>query len=137
MPEDIITTLKKQHQELKGILTGIKDKLHTAALDSLDISARLVNFKKALAKHLDLENNIFYPELLKKMKERNLEVGNAELFIGEMKTLEREIIDFLSKYDEPKKIENKFDRFKPEFDFIISSLMIRVTSEEDSVYLYW
>jgi len=137
MPEDIITTLKKQHQELKGILTGIKDKLYTAAPDSLDISAWLVNFKKALAKHLDLENNIFYPELLKKMKERNLEVGGTELFIGEMKTLEREIVDFLSKYDEPKKIEAKLDRFKPEFDFIISSLMIRVTSEEDSVYLYW
>jgi len=137
MPEDIIITLKKQHQELRGILIGVKDKLNIAAPDSLDLSARLINFKKALAKHLELENNIFYPELLKKMKERNLEVGNAELFIGEMKTLEREIIDFLSKYDEPKKIENKFDRFKPEFDFIISSLMIRVTSEEDSVYLYW
>jgi hemerythrin-like domain-containing protein len=137
MPEDIIFDLKKQHQEMKGILAGIKDKLHTEAPESSDILKRLLNFKKSLDKHLRLENNTFYPELLKKMKERNLEVSNTELFIGEMKTLEMEIIDFLKKYDDPKKIDNNLARFKPEFDFIISSLMIRITSEEDGVFLYW
>lgn len=137
MPEDIIATLKQQHLEMKGILAGIKDKLHTEAPESSDILKRLLNFKKSLDKHLKLENNTFYPELLKIMKERNLEVSNTELFIGEMKTLEMEIIDFLKKYDDPKKIDNNLARFKPEFDFIISSLMIRITSEEDGVFMYW
>lgn len=137
MPQDIIITLKKQHQELKGILSGIKNKLNLDTPDSLDILARLVNFKKKLNKHLALENDTFYPALLRKMKERNLEVGNTELFIGEMKTLELEIIDFLNKYNQPKKIDSRLGRFKPELDFIISSLMIRITSEEDGIYLYW
>lgn len=137
MPEKIIATLKKQHQEMKGILAGIKDRLHTDAPAAPDISARLVNFRKALDKHLDLENNTFYPKLLSKMKEQNMEVGNTELFIGEMKTLEIEILDFLHRYDQSKKIDANLIRFKQEFDFIISSVMMRITSEEDGVFLYW
>jgi len=137
MKEDIINILKKQHQEMKGILAGVKDKLHTDTPESPDILKRLINFKKSLDKHLKLENDSFYPELLKKMREKNLEVSNTELFIGEMKKLEQEIIDFLKKYNDPKKIDNNLARFKPEFDFIISSVMIRITSEEDGVFLYW
>lgn len=137
MSEDLLKTLKNQHQELKGILIGIKDKFNSALPDCRDVLLRLNNFKKALAKHLDLENGEFYPELLMRMKKRNREVGETELFIDEMKTLEREILDFLQDYDEVNKIENNFDRFKPEFDFIFSSLMVRVTAEEEGVFLYW
>lgn len=137
MSEDILSTLIQQHQQLIGILTGVKSKIHNGKADSLDISVRLETFKKVLAKHLALENNNFYPELINKMKMRNMEVGDTELFIGQMKVLEREVLDFLSKYNEPKKIDAQLDKFSPEFDFIVSSLMMRITSEEDGIYLYW
>lgn len=137
MADNLVTTLKKQHQELQGILAGVKKKFNGSAPDGPEILSRLANFKQALGKHLKLENDTFYPELLEKIKARGLDVASIEIFIAEMKKLEKEISDFLKKYNSPKAIRNDPGRFRSEFDFITSSMIMRITSEEDGVFLYW
>lgn len=137
MSRNLIATLKRQHLELKGMLGGIKDKVHSSGIDSREIIARLAKFKTTLKRHLALENSAFYPKLLEKLKRRNLDTSSTEKFIEEMGALEKEILDFIAKYKDGERIEKNKKLFIGELDFIISSLMVRITSEEDGVFLYW
>ncbi len=137
MPDDLIFKLKRQHIELKGILSGIKTKIHSPQADGREIIARLSKFKSALARHLKLENETFYPAVLEKIKNRGLDTAETEKFIGEMKKLEKEVLDFIGTYKNPERIEKDGGVFVGEFDFIVSSLAIRISAEEDGVFLYW
>lgn len=135
--KNLIPKLINQHKNLRKELGRVQSEITAGPIDFLELNADLVNFKKLFETHLKLENGVFYPRLIEKFRGRKIETGYIEKFKREMQTFEQEVTAFLRRYDEPAKIESGIDRFKPEFNFMVSSMMMRITSEEDSVFLYW
>ncbi len=135
MDQELIDELISQHNNLKKELGKIKNEAVKDAPDFTVLFGGLKKFKKNLNEHVDLENDTFYPQILEKFKDKPTETEYIEKFISDMDELAKEINDFIDKYTYKLKVEKKFEEFKRELDFIISSLQIRVTSEEKGVFL--
>lgn len=137
MNKNIVNILIGQHNELRRETARIKTESQKDAPDFSAILAGLEEFGAALTAHLNLENNIFYPKLLQKLESRGFNTADTRKFIDEMKDIEKQIRDFLGKYDSIVKIENFFGAFKPDLNEMIAVLFIRIYSEENGVYLVW
>ena len=113
--------------------------LHTSQNDyeAKEIHLLLEKFAEDLTQHLHLENDIFYVELLKKMKERGQNTEKTELFITSMKDIEKEVFAFLNTYNDSDKITHFFDGFRHDLPLIIETLSLRIETEEAGVYSYW
>lgn len=135
MSEKLIDDLISQHDSLKKVLGKVKNETIKDLPDFSFIFSSLKKFKKDLAEHIDFENNEFYEQLFKKYKDKESELEYIKKFYSEMEELADEIYDFIDKYTYKKKIEKKFEDFKKELNFIISSLQIRISSEEQGVFL--
>jgi len=137
MKDKMIKTLIEQHNSLKKELDKTRNFAFETTPDGTKISESLARFKDALDDHLGLENDEFYPAVIKKIEEQGLPVEHTRQFIDEMTILEKEIIDFMKKYDDAALISDNILAFRSELEFVISSLAIRITSEEQGVFLYW
>jgi hypothetical protein len=135
MSESLIDKLISQHDSLKKLLGKIKNETVKDSSDFTYIFGSLKKFKKDLLEHIDLENNDFYAQLLERYKDKESDFEYIKKFQGEMDELADEIYEFIEKYTYKQKIERVFEEFKKELDFIISSLQIRVSSEEEGVFL--
>ena len=135
--KNIISTMITQHRALQKELGAIAEILGGSEPDAEKISQGLVQFKGDLMEHLDLENNTFYKELLKEMKEKGQNTDKTEQFIAEMDGIGKVVVEFLGKFASTQDIESKLDEFKSEFDNIVEVLTLRVESEESGVYAYW
>jgi len=134
---NILETLIAQHRVLQKDLI---DSLALSILENPDIpqiDAGMKKFLVDLPEHLNLENNIFYPNLLEKMKKKNIDTIKTEAFIAEMIIIGNAVMAFSDKYKTMPLIESQFDNFKKELSNIISVLNTRIESEESGVYLYW
>lgn len=72
--KELITVLISQHDNLRFILGNIKKELATNSFDSENILNELNEFKLKLAEHLKLEDETFYPGLLKLLSGRGDEI---------------------------------------------------------------
>lgn len=134
MNDDLIATLISQHNDLRrGILTIIEAEEFNAS----GIFENLENFKKTLSNHLNLEDNMFYPGVLKKLENRKIETETVLKFIEEMKIIAEKVFMFFEKYDKEEKIKMNQEEFKTDFKRISETLNIRMESEEDGIYMYW
>lgn len=127
----------KQHRGLQKDLGEVAKDLEDKSPDTGDIHKFLDKFAKDLKEHLDLENGVFYVDLLKKMKEAGQDTQKTEKFIAEMKEIEKVVIAFLEKYKDSKYIGDNIGEFKTEFANIVETLNLRIESEEIGVYAYW
>lgn len=131
---DLIEVLKKQHDKLAEYLNQISTGIEQS--DYSHIFENTTSLGKDLMEHLELENNTFYPILLENMRKNGQDTTKTELFIAEMKDIEKEVLPFLDKYNSTQKIEENFENFKEEFRNISEALMLRVESENTGVYTY-
>jgi regulator of sigma D len=135
---DIISTLIKQHRTLQTEVSSVIDCYQLEKVIAAEkISSGLKKFTQELAGHLKLENEVFYVELLDKMKRAGQDISKTELFIAEMKDIEKVVYAFLSKFKDTASIETSFENFQKEFDAIKQVLVMRIESEEEGVYGYW
>ncbi|MBT4349353.1 hemerythrin domain-containing protein [bacterium] len=138
MSENLVTTMIQQHRGLQAdveiILSLYNGNDHVKAEQIL---ASLNKFKEDLVEHLKLENEIFYVELLDKMKKAKQDTTKTELFIAEMKDIEKVVYAFLEKFSTTDSINNNFLEFKSEFNGIKDALVLRIEAEESGVYSYW
>jgi len=132
-PKNIIETLIQQHRELKSSLEQAQKTNHKE--DAEQIISNLNDFKNLLIKHLDIEDNTFYPEIIQKMEEKKMDIEQTKTFIAEMKDIAKTVMEFLEKYSETSKIQED-ENFPEELETIYRTYLIRMTSEEDGVYLY-
>lgn len=132
---NIVDILILQHRNLQKDLGIAVDLLHGDKFEEIDASLR--KFTADLQEHLQLENNVFYFELLKKMKEHGVDTGSTEKFIAEMNVIGNAVMSFLGKYDSAESIKNLLSDFKIELPDIITALNLRIESEESGVYSYW
>lgn len=133
----IITIMIAQHRTLQKEVSAVVEILKSEKIDVQKIMAGLEQFKKDLVEHLELENNTFYPELLRDMKQRGQDTIKTEQFIVEMKDIEKVVVAFLEKYKDVSSLKEKMDEFKKEFPEIGETLALRIESEEEGVYSYW
>lgn len=137
MEEKIIETLKSQHQILKSVLTSARQDVDDSSINPGLILEKLKDFSSLLQTHMQLEDNIFYPQILEKQKNKGMENKDTEDFISEMKKIYSAVKVFLENYDQAEKIAEKRIQFGTELDDVVTMLLLRIESEEDGVYLYW
>lgn len=135
--KNIISTMTSQHRVLENEVGSILEIIKKNEVDIEKISQGLEWFKKDLIEHLKLENEVFYVELLKDMKNKGQDFSDTEKFIKEMDDIAKVVIAFLEKYKNIQSIKEKIDEFKKEFFELVSVLALRIESEEDGVYSYW
>jgi len=135
--ENLISTMLEQHRELqKNIGLALSFSLKSGN-NAAEIFQALAVFKNNLDAHLRLENDIFYVDLLKKMKEKKLDTSKTELFIQEMVKIYGVIVSFLNDYASADVIKNRIGEFRKILPDIIDALNLRIESEESGVYNYW
>lgn len=135
--ENIIETLKEQHKGLKQQLESAMAETKAEKPNGADVVHNLNDFGTLLKAHLLIEDGIFYPKILEKMRSKNMPTAGTEEFIKHMGVIAKDVYEFLDKYKEPGEIENDIKNFKQNLEKITSTLVLRITSEEDGVYMYW
>lgn len=135
--KNIVSTMISQHRTLQKEVGAVSAILDSGEINTKKISDGLEQFKKDLVEHLELENNVFYAELLTEMKKKGQDTSKTEQFIAEMKDIEKVVIAFLEKYKDAQSISNSIEEFKKEFSGIGETLTLRIESEEAGVYSYW
>lgn len=134
MEENIINILLSQHIGIKNHLSEIKEETEKNQPLAETVFNGLTEFKNLLAQHLDLENNVFYPQLLEKMEKRGIDIKETVKFIEAMKSIEKKIENFMKKYASVENIRNNIRNFKIDLSNISSILILRMTNEETEVF---
>lgn len=136
-PNNLVSILIRQHRDLQKDLGNVDLLVQGEKLNAIEIASDLRKFRVDLLAHLELENGVFYVELLQKMKEKGQDTTKTELFIEEMHEIGTAVMVFLDMYKEAGSIEADILKFSNELHKIISVLNLRIESEESGVYAYW
>ena len=138
MNESIVSILKQQHAELFSNLNNISSALGVSSNVDMDKIFKILDmFKTNLIEHLKLENEVFYVQLLEKMRQKELDTRKTEEFIAEMKNIEREVLVFFEEYKDIDSARNDLGAFKNKFEELKEALRLRIESEEMGVFSYW
>ena len=135
--KNIILAMVEQHRGLQKRVGVVLQELQENSIDIAKISQGLKQFNQDLAEHLKLENEVFYINLLKDMKNSGQDITQTEQFIAEMEGIGKAVGLFLKKYDTPTKVKEQIEEFKLEMPGIGNALNLRIESEEAGVYGYW
>ncbi|MFC1756761.1 hemerythrin domain-containing protein [Patescibacteria group bacterium] len=139
MDNNLVTMLIGQHNILKKELTTVSSLLSGGLEESTftEIDKMFKKFTEDLLEHLVLENDTFYPDLLKKMKEVGQDTNDTEKFIEEMIGIGKVVEGFLGKYGSSESIKSQINDLKKELPDIIGALVLRIESEEAGVFEFW
>ena len=129
-PQELISTLKNQHRILQSDLSSALEVNKRGENIILD----LIKFKNDLLEHLKLENETFYTDYLDKKTKKGEEIENTKKFIKEMDDIAKVVMTFLEKYSSSESINKYITEFNKELPDIISTLNMRIETEEDGVY---
>ena len=137
---NIIEILIGQHNKLKEILVTTKEIANSGEKNYKEIVKKQDEFTEKLTMHLELENNTFYPCLLAGWKKKNAPetvIANKKMFVLEMKKIELEVHEFLNKYKTVEKLEEHWKSYPDDLKMLINTLVFRVETEEDGIYMEW
>ena len=137
MEKDIVQTLKFQHIELKNVVNKVSESAEGDTPDFSLIFEGLNSFKDKLDEHLKLEDNAFYPEVLKKLESQKINIEDTKEYWEKMGGIKNEIMIFLNKYNSEASIKSNLDDLRGELKKIIEALLLRIDSEESGVFTYW
>ena len=135
--KNIVSAMIEQHRSLQKDLEKVADELNNEKPESVEIGKLLKHFTNDLTEHPHLENEVFYVDLLRKMKNKGQNTAKTEQFIAEMNEIGNTVMAFLGKYKDPASIETEIVSFKKDLLGIIPALNLRIESEESGVYAYW
>ena len=132
--EEIKKSLTKQHDTLQSDMEEISTLIISGNdFDAIKALSLLVKFNDDLNKHLELENQQFYPEVIKQMRG----VADAEKMknlFHDMSIMEKAVYRLLQKYSSAEKIKEMWQDFKKEFEEIKAVLSLRMDLEEKNVF---
>jgi hypothetical protein len=140
MNEKIVSLLIGQHNQLKEILIGAKGQTESPKPNFELIIEQHELFKKKLGEHLALENGVFYPAILAGMREKRAleeKIVSTKKFIKEMKAIEVVVAAFFNTYNSAGALQEKWRDYPKNLNAIIATLLLRIESEEDGIYLEW
>ena len=129
---ELIDNLKRDHKDLLGIYTEIKQ---AADLGKYDVvSVKLNNFRSRLQDHLLTENVHLYIYISHLM---NSDALNSELIMGfrkEMDQIAKVALNFLSKYESIARDKKLQSEFGDELATVGQVLGERIQREESTLY---
>ena len=135
--DNIIEVMVAQHRVLQKDLGTALELSKEQITNFSVINDGLLKFSIDLPEHLQLENDIFYPELLNRMKNKGVDTSKTQEFINQMIEIGVAVSAFLVKYKDAQSINGQFESFKKEIPSMVSALNLRIESEESGVYDYW
>ena len=135
--DNITEVLIMQHRSMQSCLDDIKTLIKITDQEIELVNIKLKAFAKTLSVHVHLEENIFYPELLKQMENRSLDISKTVEFINRVREIRKVIEAFSDKYNCSEKIKNYLTDFDQELINVIEKLKIMIDSEEFGVFCYW
>jgi hemerythrin-like domain-containing protein len=129
---ELIQQLKQEHVEIMHSFESIKEGVSKGKSGDNDLINELGELKDILVAHLDLEDKMLYPMLIKSGGEAK-ELG--EKFSDEMKKITKSALDFFEKYMK-ETISNllQSSEFRKELEKIIKAVTKRVETEENILY---
>ncbi len=134
MEEGLIKTLKQQHRDIGGVLEKMEIEINSSYFDFESFRKRCEKFSEMFFIHLKLEDDVFYPKLLKLFEDTN-EYSEIEVFIGQMHKIVQKVHSFLDHYLMINKKQNQdVQLLKNEFETVKTNLEIRINVEELFVY---
>ncbi|QQS60959.1 MAG: hypothetical protein IPN70_03655 [Candidatus Moraniibacteriota bacterium] len=99
-----------------------------------DVILHLNTFKKNLVAHLKLEDEKFYPDYFNTKEENERAVEMGKQLIEEMNNIAKDVLNFLDTYTSVDSIRNAKEDFRKEFLGIMSTLNMRIETEEEDLY---
>lgn len=132
-----LSVLLYQHHLLRRSLKGAREKIFTPHADLEGAERDLAEFRYILNTHLKIEDGIFYPHILRNLEAKNINTKSIKEFIAKMKDIGDRVYRFLDTYPTTAQIVANRDRFQKDFSRMEEILLIRISTEEESVYLYW
>lgn len=134
---NMLEILIQQHRRLKQQLDNVVTSTKAEKPNGLIIVQALNEFGRLLKEHLAMEDGVFYPQILEKMRSKGMETAGTEDFIKRMGVIAKDVYEFLKKYNNSNAIENDIATFGQDLRNISLTLVLRITTEEDGVYMYW
>lgn len=135
--EHIIEKLTAQHRTLEQDLVGLSRLSEDAVGNRAALREQLTKFTSDLSEHVELENNIFYPALVQKMKQRGFDVCKTEEFIFKMDEIVVAASAFCAGYGSEYFSDEVIDSFRQDLSRIEGMLNLQIETEESGVYGYW
>jgi len=123
---ELIDTLKEQHKALSDSLGRVRE----MGITSPEGRELLFQIKAGLLEHLKLEDEEFYPALIKAAETDEIVSTITTTFQKNMVKISKAALEFFDKYD---KDSNNPD-FKEDIAMIISTISDRIKKEETILF---
>lgn len=134
---DILSVLLHQHHLLRKMLKDAREKIFAVEPNFEDVGSDFAAFRATLDKHLEIEDEIFYPRIIKNLNIKGIDTKSIKEFIAKMKDIGDKTHRFLEDYRTATQMAESREHFKKDFTTIEGMLLMRISAEEESVYLYW
>lgn len=132
--DEIKKSLVEQHIVIQDDMEKIAEMINSGWKINADaVYGLLVKLNKDLNEHLQLENQQFYPEIIKQ-NINDEKIEKLKEFFRNMTIMEKTIDKFLKKYSAGEKIKSSLPDFKKEFDEIKETLDLRINLEETKFF---
>lgn len=129
-----LATLKRQHQEIREILSEIKLGLNNTNLnnEASQLATKISILAGKLRIHLSTEDQCMYPQLL---KSDNMELRKtAQGYISEMGHISNVFMDYKDRFNTKTKITGNSRAFIEESNRVFEILEDRIMKEDLSLY---
>lgn len=130
--KQVVSDLKQQHQKMAEACKRLADSTGTA--DGSGLYSQLNQIKSMLTDHLRIEDNQFYPELMKAAEKDATVAGVAKAYMTSMGQISQVVGQFFTKYDSGGAINSQKQKFADDWRQIVAALERRIASEEKSLY---
>lgn len=132
--DEIKKSLTEQHIAIQNDMEKISEMINSGGKINTDaVYDLLVKLNKDLNEHLQLENQQFYPEIIKQ-NINDEKIEKLKEFFRNMTIMEKVIDRFLKKYSVGEKIRASLPEFKKEFKEIKDVLGLRIDLEETKIF---
>lgn len=130
--KQVVVDLKAQHVKMAEACKRLADSV--TSTDGNGLYNQLNQIKGALADHLRIEDNQFYPELMKAAEKDATVAGVAKAYMTSMGQIGQVITQFFTKYNSGDVINAQKQKFGDDWRQILGALERRIASEEKSLY---
>ena len=131
---EYIEILKNQHVDILGLINKLSSNLtgQKTAQSPVEIHNLLSKLSEKLKLHIDMENEILYPDLLdhpdRTIKEQ------VKKYIKDMDSLSEAYNDYLNNWTNEMLIQEKSEEFIYKTEQIIGLLLDRIYNEENILF---
>lgn len=134
--QTLLQLLLSQHHQLREDLKALESELTKESPDFPTVLSQLFLYKDHLAGHLQTEDRLFYPLVLKQLAENQLAIENTKRFIGEMDIISIHVQVFFEQYASLEAIASDPVTFTEGFHAMSQEILLRISAEEEGVYAY-